>query len=200
MKYLYGIVCIVCFLLNGCAAKNIIDESKNAEMYLMVYDFENQGLHDVHIFIDDEELGKTDIYGRYILKLKEDETYIIRIEKNKYEAIEKTFVFDSLNVLYFQMIDSEELLHLAEDAMNESRYKDVIDFLDRSIKLDDTRIDAQFLKSIAYYKLGMNAEALSLLETLSSLIKQIDVIEELKQKIKTTNEDQVTEDGYNENV
>ncbi len=183
MKKLCGIFFIACFLFSGCATKRIIDESGNIEMYVMVYDYENKGLQGTHIFIDDKETGTTDIYGRYVLALKEGKTYHIRIEKNEYEAAEQSFVFEPMYVLYFQIGNAAQLLRLAENAMDKGGYEEALGFLDRSIKLDEVRIDAVYLKAVAYYKTGLYEDALDVLETLLPLIKNKNLIEDLQKQM-----------------
>lgn len=187
MKKLYCIIFIACLLCSGCVTKKIIDENKKTDMYVMVYDYENNGLQNVLIYIDDTLIGKTDIYGRYLLALKDGSTYKIRLQKNDYEEMEQEFIYDPLYVLYFQMGNAAQLLRLAEDAMNEGEYDEALGFLDRSIKLDSVRIDAIYLKAIAYYKLGLYEKALNVLETLTPLVKNKNIIDDLKKQIPIGN-------------
>ncbi len=188
MKKVYSICLAVCLLFSGCATKRVIDESKRNEMYVMVYDYENKGLQNVRICIDDTEIGRTDIYGRYVLALTEGESYAIRIEKKEYETIEREFLFDPMYVLYFQIGNAAQFLRLAENAMDEGEYEGALGFLDRSIELDSMRIDAMYLKAIAYYRMGMNAEALKVLERLVPLVKNTKIIDDLKKQIEGMND------------
>ncbi|ULQ59037.1 tetratricopeptide repeat protein [Brucepastera parasyntrophica] len=183
MKRLCISILIILFLLSGCVTKEIIDESNRTDMYVMVYDYENNGLQNVSVYIDDELIGKTDIHGRYLLALVRNQIYKIRLQKNEFEMVEKEFVYDPLFVLYFQIANSVQLLKLAENAMDEGGYEEAIGYLDRSIKLDPKRIDAFYLKAIALYKTGDSEGALEIIDTLASQVKNTEAIFDLAEQI-----------------
>lgn len=183
-----GIMIIMSLLLGSCATKKIIDESKRTEMYVMVYDYENKGLQDAAVIIDRKEIGRTDVYGRYVLSLKEGERYFIQIEKKEYEVMERDFIFNSMHVLYFQIGNASQLLRLAEKAMDQSEYLNAVKLLERSIRLDGSRIDAKYLQAIGYYHLGMYEETKVLLETLIGQVKNKKVVEDLREQVLQLNE------------
>lgn len=184
---LITLFCFFCFLCLGCASKQIISDGNRVDMYVIVYDYENNGLQNVSVYIDNELMGRTDINGRYLLALKEDRDYTIRIEKNDYEGMERNFTFDPMYVMYFQIGNAAQLLHLAEDAMAEANYEQVIVLVDRILKLDNSRIDALYLKALAHYKLNQHEEAIDILEKLTPLVKNSGIIEDLKKKIQVNN-------------
>lgn len=184
---LITLFCFFCFLCLGCASKQIISDGNRVDMYVIVYDYENNGLQNVSVYIDNELMGRTDINGRYLLALKKDRDYTIRIEKNDYEGMERNFTFDPMYVMYFQIGNAAQLLHLAEDAMAEANYEQVIVLVDRILKLDNSRIDALYLKALAHYKLNQHEEAIDILEKLTPLVKNSGIIEDLKKKIQVNN-------------
>lgn len=184
---LITLFCFFCFLCLGCASKQIISDGNRVDMYVIVYDYENNGLQNVSVYIDNELMGRTDINGRYLLALKEDRDYTIRIEKNDYEGMERNFTFDPMYVMYFQIGNAAQLLHLAEDAMAEANYEQVIVLVDRILKLDNSRIDALYLKALAHYKLNQHEEAIDILEKLTPLVKNSGIIKDLKKKIQVNN-------------
>ncbi|HKM21403.1 MAG TPA: hypothetical protein VJZ01_05115 [Lachnospiraceae bacterium] len=186
MKKVCSIVLFVCLFCFGCATKQIIGDSTRIDMYVMIYDYENNGLQNVSVYINNELVGRTDIYGRYLLALKEGKDYTIRIKKNDYEVMEKEFTFDPMYVMYFQIGNAAQILHLAEEAMDDASYEDVLVLVDRVLKLDNSRIDALYLKSIAYYKLNQHDEALDVLKKLVPLVKNGDTIYDLEKHLQTT--------------
>jgi tetratricopeptide (TPR) repeat protein len=156
----------------------VIDVSKKTEMVIMVYDYENNGLQGVSVYIDEELIGKTDVNGRYLLSLKEGNEYSIRIQKNGYERFDRSFVYDPFYVLYFQTGNAFQLLRLAEKAMDEGSYDEAVDLSDKSIDLDEQRIDALFLKAAAEYRRGRIKEAFVIVDGMISSGKDNDFLRE----------------------
>lgn len=165
------LLCILCGIavLSGCATKALMDKGKSSEMVLMVYDYENNGLQNVSVYIDDEFAGKTDINGRYLLNLPENKQYKLALEKNEYEGAGGAFLYDPFYVLYFQMGNSEQLLGLAERAMDEGGYEEAIGYLERTLAVDSRRMDALFLLAAANYKTGRADEALKALDEVTAM-------------------------------
>lgn len=124
-------------------------EHKISSVYVMVYDYDSSGIMDVSVFIDGEEIGKTDIYGRLLFsadKLKETE-HSIRAEKSGYESAEITSSVRPGQLLYFKMRTGSYYADLAEKLLDENEAQDAFAMICRALEIDG-RTDWRFLKDI----------------------------------------------------
>jgi hypothetical protein len=138
-------------------------------MYAMVYDNENVPVSGVRVFINKKEIISSDTQGRFILTLRKEDTYTIKLQKDGYEPLEEMITFDPMNVLYFKMVNVSQLLVLAEEALEKHRYTDAERLIHRGIALEPYRRDALYLLSITLYLEKKHAEAMALLDTMQNL-------------------------------
>jgi tetratricopeptide (TPR) repeat protein len=136
-------------------------------MYGMIYDFDNTPVSAVTVYINDKKVADSDIQGRFILEkvIKKDE-YRIMLTKRGYEPLEEVFTYDPMQVLYFKMINSSQLLALAETALDSAEFGRAESYLNRALLIEPSRSDILFLKSIVFYLQNQHDEASTILEGL----------------------------------
>jgi len=155
-------------------------------MYAMIYDYENIPVSGVVVYINGKKKVDSDIQGRFILdKMKKGE-YRVKLTKKGYETLEETFRYDPLQVLYFKIINAQQLLVLAETALDNAEYTSAENYLNRALLLDPNRPDTLFLNSIACYLQGKNAEAAEILENMIISGYNAPSISQLLEKIRQT--------------
>ena len=120
-------------------------------MYGMIYDYDNITVKDVEIFVDGKNVGSSDIQGRFVLKSEKSCAHDIELRKSGYETIRQGFRFDSMDVLYFRMINAAQLLFLAEEALDEGLHDAALRCLARALALDPQRPDVLFLNAVVCY-------------------------------------------------
>ena len=152
-------------------------------MYAMIYDHDNNPVNSVTIYVDNKKYVEADIQGRFILDLKKNGEYLIKLTKKGFEDIDQTFQFDPMNVLYFKMINTSQLLQLAEDAMDKYHYNEAETFLKRALIIEQSRPDVLYLLTIALHLQSKTNEAKEVLETLIDLGFTDTYVIELLKKI-----------------
>ena len=151
----------------SCENMNPIKRTSNdGLMFAMIYDFDNTPVNTVAVYIDGNLVVESDIQGRFILENIRRGEYTIKLTKSGYETIEEAFYYDQLNVLYFKMINSSQLMALAETALDNREYNNAEQYINRALVLEPHRPDILFLKSIVYYFQGKNREAIIILQNL----------------------------------
>ncbi|HHU37651.1 MAG TPA: hypothetical protein GXZ47_10575 [Treponema sp.] len=123
-------------------------------MYGMIYDFDNIAVTNVQVFVNEKKIGESDIQGRFILSSNKGGDYGITLKKAGYEDVHQTFSFDPMNVLYFKMINTAQLLTLAETALDINSFNEAFSFLDRAAVIGNNRCDILFLQTIVLYQKG----------------------------------------------
>lgn len=157
-------------LLVSCKTASVPKRAVNDSgmMYAMVYDSENTPVSGASVYIGEKKYVESDIQGRFILEFKKEGEYAIKLAKKGYEDIEEIFKYDPMNVLYFRMVNANQLVALAETSLDEYAYRDAEGYLDRALALEPYRIDVLYLKSVTFYLQQKKAEARSILEYLLS--------------------------------
>jgi len=167
--------------LSGNNVKRLSDEGF---MFAMIYDWDNTPVSAVIIHINGRRIVDSDIQGRFILDDMEKGEYRIRLTKRGYETIEETFYFDPLSVLYFKMINAQQLATLAVSAMENTEYVYAENYINRALILEPNRPDILYLKSINYHLQGKNEDAIPILENLirsgnasSAVIQLLEIVQ-----------------------
>jgi tetratricopeptide (TPR) repeat protein len=135
-------------------------------MYAMIYDFDNTPVSAVTVYLNGRRVVESDIQGRFILDNMRIGEYNIRLVKRDYETIEERFYYDPLNVLYFKMINTQQLVTLAETAIDNREFTAAEHLLKRALVITPDRPDILFLKSIVLFRQQRNNEAIIILENL----------------------------------
>jgi hypothetical protein len=162
-----------------------------ALMYGMIYDGENMSVMGVEINIDGKLTSTSDVQGRFVLVSAKRNTHNIILAKPGYETTETTITFDPMEVMHFTMLNASQLAQMAEDAMEERRFKDAFDFCNRALNLEPDRTEIIFLKSLALFRQKKYVEARHTLEYLQDILGRREYIDILLQKIKNA---QIMED------
>jgi len=162
---------LACFLLISLLAscrtgRPIKRLSNEGFMYAMIYDHDNSPVPGVAVHIEGKKIVDSDIQGRFILEQVKRGEYSVMLSKRGYETLEEVFTYDPMQVLYFKMISSSQLLALAEAAMDGAEYGRAEGYLDRALLVEPGRPDMLFLKSIACYLQARHGEATAILEDL----------------------------------
>lgn len=153
-------------------------------MYGMIYDFDNIAVNGVQVSVDDKKVGESDIQGRFILSSGKGGDHTIALHKEGYEAILQTFSFDPMNVLYFKMINTAQLVGLAESALDIGSYDSAMAYLDRAAVLGNSRADILFLQAIVFYRKGDYAAAEARILEIEKQGQVDESVAALKERIK----------------
>ena len=178
--FLLGILVLVS-CQTGKPIKRLSDESF---MYAMIYDYENSPVSGVTVSLNGKKIVDSDIQGRFILEKMEKGDYTITLAKKGYEVVNEVFRYDPMQVLYFKMIDTQQLLTLAETALDNSEYANAETCLNRALLLEPNRPDILFLKSITYFLQTKYTEAEDILEDLIKSGSADPAVSQLLEKIK----------------
>jgi len=161
------IILIGIILLASCQSGKPLKRVKNDNfMFAMIYDHDNTPVSAVSVSINGKRITDSDIQGRFILDNMKKGDYNVKLVKRGYETLEDTFTFDPMNVLYFKMINSSQLVTLAESALDNREFIIAENFINRALVLEPNRPDILFLKGITCHLQGKNEEALLILENL----------------------------------
>ena len=153
-------------------------------MYGMIYDHNNVTVKDVELCVNGKIVGSSDIQGRFVLKAKKAGLHDIELRKAGYETIQQSFRFDSMNVLYFRMINASQLIGLAEEALDVGSHDKALQYLTRAIALDPLRPDALFLSAVVCHGMGDYLRASRSIRELSRSGYQDNAMEMLTEKLR----------------
>jgi tetratricopeptide (TPR) repeat protein len=184
IKRIFGIFWVITLLLSCQTGKPIKRLSNEGMMYAMIYDYENVPVSGVAVSINEKKIVDSDIQGRFILDTMKKGEYRVKLTKKGYETLEESFQYDPMQVLYFKIINTQQLLVLAETALDNTEYVIAENYLDRALLLEPNRPDILFLKSIACYFQSKNAEAAAILEKMIISGNNDPSISQLLEKVR----------------
>lgn len=152
-----------------CSCKTV-SATKDESIYVMVYDYNNTGIKDVSVSLDGFEIGKTDVYGRFVYpyNFNEKKTHEIYITKAGFESISETI--KSINgdlVLYYKLYDANTYARLAEENLDNEKIDSAFNNIDKAIQIEP-REDYLFLKAIILKKLNREDELKIFLEKIQN--------------------------------
>jgi hypothetical protein len=113
----------------------------------MAYDYDNNEVMNAAIFLDGEEIGKTDIYGRLIFPSEKEKEALVRAEKPGYETVETKTMLKPGVLLYFKMGSGLYYAERAERLFDEGKIQDALKSIEKALLIDD-RKDWLFLKEV----------------------------------------------------
>ena len=122
-------------------------EKKIDSIYVMVYDYNNSEVMNVAIFVDDTEIGKTDIYGRLMFPCNKEKEVLIRAEKPEYEIIEMRTTLKPGMLLYFKIGSGAYYAWQAEKLLDENNIQKALTSIEKALQITD-RKDWRFLKEV----------------------------------------------------
>ncbi len=139
-----GLAASIAFCLFSCASA---PEKKIDSIYVMAYDYDNNEVMNAAIFLDGEEIGKTDIYGRLIFPNEKEKEALVRAEKPGYETVETKTMLKPGVLLYFKMGSGLYYAERAERLFDEGKIQDALKSIEKALLIDD-RKDWRFLKEV----------------------------------------------------
>ncbi|MBQ3023942.1 MAG: hypothetical protein IJD23_01365 [Spirochaetaceae bacterium] len=180
---------LILFFIVSCQSNKISNlnyKDKESYMYGMVYDFENQPVENADIIINDLLVAQTDVQGRFILTANNSSKELtITIKKETYETIISKIVYDPINVLYFRLNNTQQLLTQAENALQNNLYEESINFIQRALTLSPHRTDVKYLECIVLFKKEDYNESFEKIQELQILEPNNKFIEKLLKRIET---------------
>jgi hypothetical protein len=182
-KIFFGMLLLVP-VLAGCTTtgKSVKRIDKEDAMYSMIYDYDNNPVQEVKVYLNGNYAGESDVQGRFLMKGTPDTDFSVSLEKPAYEPLSASLHFDPLEVAYFKMGNAEQFRKLAEDSLSVHEDKDALDYCLRAEKLENKRQDIQYLKAVILNQLGRYDESDAVLETMSSAAGYTPYITSLKAK------------------
>jgi len=164
--------------------------SDDGLMFAMIYDFDNNPINTVAVYINERRVAESDIQGRFILANMNRGEYAVRLTKRGYETLEGYFHFDPLQVLYFRMINTSQLLTHAETAMDRGEFPIAENYIKRALAIEPNRPDILFLKSISYFSQQRYQEAITVLHGLiragnaeNAIIQLLEMIQKAQEEL-----------------
>lgn len=155
-----GLVC-----LSACKT---IPEPKDGCIYVMVYDYNNAGIKDVTISVDDKVVGKSDVYGRFVYSCNESskKSCSITLSKEGYESVSEDVKISADLVLYYKLYDAEAYGIQAEKYCDEKNYDLALSSIDKALNISN-RDDFNLLKAVILKKMGNEKELKKQLNSIS---------------------------------
>ena len=182
-RTVWSIVCVcVLVLLFSCKSTGIKGIDEDGVMHAMIYDYDNNGVRGVSVYIDGSYMGESDVRGRFMFKLHDMKEHELVLQKDGWERVSDTIVFDTMLVLYYKMGNATQLINLAEDALDAGTMDEALMLLDRALGLGGGD-DARYLKSVVLFKAGKYDEALETLSQIEEKEETASYIQDFKQKI-----------------
>ncbi|MDR2965497.1 MAG: tetratricopeptide repeat protein [Treponema sp.] len=167
IKQFFGVFLVLSLLIScHSSVKKLSDEGY---MYAMIYDYDSLPVTSVTVYLNGIRITDSDIQGRFVLEDMKKGRYSIKLVKRGYETFEDVFEYLSMEVLYFKIINANQLLALAELAMDNNEFANAENFLNRALALEPNRPDILFLAGVANNMQGKTAEAIILLERIIRL-------------------------------
>ena len=115
----------------------------------MIYDYENNAIKDVVIKSEKKQIGKTDIYGRFIITdLDSIINYKLAFEKPGYERIEYQLDENKHDeVIYIKMGSGFYYATMAENLYDNGDYIEAKQYINKALEIEN-RKDYLFLNNI----------------------------------------------------
>jgi tetratricopeptide (TPR) repeat protein len=174
--YLTHIIVLLLIFISCSSAKGVKRNTGEAIMYGMVYNNESMPVSNAEVIVDGKSVTFSDAQGRFILSSKQRKDFTLSVKKPGYETVTEVFHFEPMDVIHLIMLNADQLVNNAEYAMDESLYNEVIGFCDRALKLNPERIDALYLKALAWIRLREYEQARHILEELRKKIGEREYI------------------------
>ena len=140
------IFCISCSFLVSCKST---PEEKIDSVYVMVYDYDNNGVMDAVIYLENKMIGSTDIYGRFMFPVPSNSKneISVKIEKTGYEKSELKTLLQEGQVLYFKIGSASYYAENAEKSFDDGKYETASSMIEKAILIED-RADYRYLQKL----------------------------------------------------
>ena len=136
-------------MLTGCASVKI----EHQLLQGMIYDYENEPVSGVDIYIKGKRVAVSDIAGHFsINQIMSYSEYNLVAKKTNYEDSELTFSITNMSqVIYLRMYSSQQLLSIAEEKTEQKKYKEAEEYLQRAKIVGGDSLSSDYLFSIIKY-------------------------------------------------
>lgn len=174
---------IVNFLLISCSllffSCKSIPNGDTEFMYVMIYDYENNVIKEVELFINNKKIGESDINGRFMIPVKgKDSKSVLTLSKINYETINDEIQLVEGYVLYYKMGDSNYYFEKAESLLDEDKLESALISIDKALLINE-KDEYYFLKSIILYRLGKIDEVKDCLDKINAETMYIEKMKEI---------------------
>jgi tetratricopeptide (TPR) repeat protein len=140
-----------------------------APLFGMVYDEENQPCAGVRLSVDGSEGPLSDVRGRFIVPDLARGEHRLVARKDGYEDLSVDFAFlERTDVLHLRMTSFDQLLGMAQEALQEARFGDAEACLTRAQRLDPADAVLRYLFALHAWKTGKFLEAVGHLNAIAS--------------------------------
>lgn len=180
-------ICFLCLCAALFCSCKTVDKARRFEkdvcMFVMIYNYANNGVNDVTLYKDGKAIGISDIRGRYIIDKDKKSDFRLRFEKQGYEDVSVDVHFDPFSVLYVKMGTAAQFLRLAEEHADSYMYESALDYVERALGIEHERNDILYLKAVILYKMQRLEEAQAILTALKQKNVDSEYIKRFEQKI-----------------
>ena len=145
-KKLNSLMIILSVMVNFISCKTL-PEKKIDSAYIMVYDYENSEVMNVTLYLDDKELGKTDIYGRFTFPVDDEKVHVIKAVKEGYEKVEQEMILKPGILIYFKLGSGKYYAKEAEKLLDENKYGKALSMINNALKIEE-RKDWKYMKEV----------------------------------------------------
>jgi tetratricopeptide (TPR) repeat protein len=166
-----GLVSLAAFgvtLMTACAS-GPVSKNKSQALYGMIYDRDNQPVHNAAVYVNQKYMASSDINGHFaISQIRPKVQYLISVKKPNYEEIEMEIAYtDPSYVLYVRMLSGDQFLTEAEQALKEKDWSKTEDFLTKAERAGADSISVQYLRAVHSFYRERYEEALEFLTGLT---------------------------------
>lgn len=143
------------FLFASCRS---VDSAGAEAMHVMIYDYDNNGVAGVEVYVDGRSVGRSDARGRIAVPVTDAGEHELVFEKGGYESVRGRTALDARLVLYYKMWSAEQLVRQAEAALDGGDAESACGLLERAQAIG-AGAEARYLLSVALMKQGRTEEA-----------------------------------------
>lgn len=177
MKKNLLLILALALLVISCKTNEDENYFESSSLPGMIYDGDNRPCEKVVVRAfrlgEADELILTvesDINGRFTLPDLGRGAYRIELEKEGYETMATEVSYSSrLEVLYLKLHSQNQILKMAEDALEVRRFGNVADFLKRSEQIDNQNPYHLYLEAVYFYEIE---DFQSSIESLDKIVTQ----------------------------
>lgn len=189
MKSVLRILLIV--LMLSCAGCASIAPKNQGVILGMVYDLNRNPIDQGSVVISSLDGGwketftvQTDVRGRFSFPMSNEGRYRVTFKKQDYETVETEFeINDFTSVLYLQSGSYAQLVDQAAIRIQEEKWLEAEQGIERVIKVKSAVPAAYFLKAVLYWKQGRNEEAWELLKEILKDTPDLPFVHKLAARI-----------------
>jgi hypothetical protein len=162
---------VVALLGVSCASQHAHDglAFDAAPLFGMVYDEENQPCAGVRLSVDGREGPMSDVRGRFVVPDLARGEHGLVARKDGYEDLTVSIAFlERTDVLHLRMISFDQLLGMAQEALQDARFGAAEAYLVRAERLDPVDAVLRYLFALHAWKTGQFVAAVGHLNAIVS--------------------------------